>query len=154
MKEWANYLHKPPVKLAYPFQNLQYTGLHFSFLGEVIYFTEPTTEFFLSLSQYITFVPKLIFKRKPTAEKLKKPVGLTIIPIFPADTVMSPLSLDIAADKAHTSSTHQQWLQVPEEITGKWAFKKFKTVYSHHKTRRLSVVNRIHFWPKHQERDL
>lgn len=79
------------MKLAYPFQNLQYTGLHFSFLGEVIYFTKPTTEFFLSLSQYITFVPELIFKRKPTAEKLKKSVGLTIIPIFPADTIVSPL---------------------------------------------------------------
>lgn len=79
------------MKLAYPFQNLQYTGLHFSFLGEVIYFTKPTTEFFPSLSQYITFVPKLIFKRKPTAEKLKKPVGLTIIPIFPADTIVSLL---------------------------------------------------------------
>lgn len=59
--------------------------------GEVIYFTEPNTEFFLSLSQYITFVPTLIFERKHTAEKLKQSVGLTIIPIFPADRIVSPL---------------------------------------------------------------
>lgn len=119
MKEWAKYLYKLPVKLAYPFQSLQYTGLHFSFLGEVIYFTKLTTEFFLSLSQYITFVPTLIFKRKPTAEKLKKPVGLAIIPIFPADTSVSPLVSILPLTKAHASLTHDNYFRFRGDNRGK-----------------------------------
>lgn len=43
---------------------------------------------FVQVSKHLT---GSIFKRKPTAEKLKKPVGLAIIPIFPADTSVSPL---------------------------------------------------------------
>lgn len=70
--EWKNgpghLLHKTLMKLAYYISKAAIHCTHFLFLGE-IYFTKLTTEFVVSLCQYITFLPKFIFSRMPSTEE-------------------------------------------------------------------------------------